>query len=199
VVAPEARLQNPLQQSASRPQTSPGWMHHEEPSTHLPLVHRPEQQLLPPSAPTPQGFPAVAQAVLSGWHVPLAQSPLQQDPELVQFWLSAMQLDAVAQVFVVVLHCRLQQSVATAHELPDPEQLETDAVQVCITGSQAFEQHCPFEVQAEAVTPQMTFMPPVPVPPLVPPDPVPSALTEFPQPATANASAAPTIEVSSRP
>jgi hypothetical protein len=189
-VAPDVRLQNPLQQSVSRPQTSPGWMHHEEPSTHLPPLQRPEQQLPAPASPAPHGFPAVAHAVLSGWHVPLAQFPLQQEPEDEQFWLSATQLEAVEQVFFVVSHWRLQQSVATPQELPGPEQVPTDELHVCITGSQLFEQHCPLAVQAVFATPHTTFDPPVPGVPLIPPVPVPSALTLFPQPGIANASAA---------
>jgi hypothetical protein len=104
-VAPVARLQNPLQQSVSRPQTSPGWMHHEAPSTHFPALHRPEQQVVVPASVVPQGLPAVAQAVLSGWHFPLPlQLPLQHAPELEQLWLSATQLDAVEHLPAAVSH-----------------------------------------------------------------------------------------------
>jgi hypothetical protein len=192
-VAPEARLQYPLQQSVSRPQTSPGWMHQEAPSTQTPPLHSPEQQLLPPPSAVPHGLPAVAQLVLSGWHFEPAQFPLQQDPELEQLWLSATQVVAVAHFPAVVSHWRLQQSVATAHELPVPEQWPTAEVQVCAVGSQAAEQHWPSAVQDEPGTPHTTFDPPVPgPPPPCPPAPVFSALTLFPQPDAASASASET-------
>src|SRR5215471_6768832 len=147
-------------------------MHQDAPRTHLPALHRPEQQLLPPPSAVPQGLPAVAQAVLSGWQVPL-QLPLQQEPEVEQLWLSATQLDAVEQVPFVVSHWRLQQSVATAHELPGPEQVATEGLQVCITGSHAFEQHCVFDVQAVPTVLHTTLAPPVPGVPPCPPAPPP--------------------------
>jgi hypothetical protein len=81
----------------------------------------------------------------------------------------------------------LQQSVATAHELPDPEQVATDELHVCATGSQAFEQQAPFAVQAAPATVHTKFAPPVPGDPLVPPPP--PGLAEFPQPEIASASA----------
>jgi len=163
-------------------------MHHDAPRTHLPALQSPEQQLLPPPSATPQGLPAVAQAVLSGWQVEPLQLPLQQAPELEQLWLSATQLDAVEQVPFVVSHWRLQQSVATAHELPGPEQVATDALHVPITGSHAFEQHCAFEVHAVPVVLHTTLAPPVPdvVPPCPPPPP---AFEPPPQPAAVTTSA----------
>ena len=121
--------------------------------------------------------------------------------------MSAVQLPALLQTPRAVSHCRLQQSVATAHELPDPLQIVTDEAQVCDTGSHDFEQHCALEVQAADANVQMTFVPPVPdapaCPPPVPPVPVLSVLTElFPQPGSASsattskaASAAIEIEV----
>jgi len=68
-VAPDAIEHRPPQQSRSRAQTSPGWMQNDDPSTHLPPEHRPEQQ--PPARPPSpvvavQGLPAVRQVVLSG-------------------------------------------------------------------------------------------------------------------------------------
>lgn len=79
----------------------------------------------------------------------------------------------------------MQQSVATAHELPGPLQVVTDDPQVPCTGSQLFEQHCASLVQAAPVTVQMTLVPPPP------PEPVLRAFTLLlPQPANATAMAA---------
>lgn len=106
--------------------------------------------------------------------------------------MSAVQLPALLQTPRAVSHCRLQQSVATAHELPDPLQVVTDEAQVCDTGSHDCEQHCALVVQAAAATVQTTFVPPVPgVPaPPAPPVPVLSVLTElFPQPGSASSAA----------
>jgi len=64
-VAPVARWHQPVQQSVSRPQTSPGWMHQEAPSAHLPFVHRPEQHGAVAPASGPHGLPDVAQLLLS--------------------------------------------------------------------------------------------------------------------------------------
>jgi hypothetical protein len=103
-VAPEAFEQRPPQQSRSRTQTSPGWMQNDDPSAHVPFLQSPEQQ--PPALPAvdEQGLPAVRQVVLSGWHLPPAQVPLQQDDEPVQVALSAVQLGALAQRPRVVSH-----------------------------------------------------------------------------------------------
>ncbi len=103
--------------------------------------------------------------------------------------MSAIQLGALLQTPLVVSHWRLQQSVATPHELPDPLQVVTDDAQVCATGSQDCEQHCAFDVQAAPATLQMAPSPPVlpapPWPPVAPFPPVPvlMAFTELlPQP-----------------
>jgi hypothetical protein len=109
--------------------------------------------------------------------------------------LSAVQLPAPLQTPLAVSHCRLQQSVATAHELPDPLQVVTEEAQVCDTGSHDLEQHCALDVQAAAANAQTTFVPPVPGAPACPPPPVPpvpvlSVLTElFPQPGSASSAA----------
>jgi hypothetical protein len=73
-----ALLHQPPQQSVSREQASLGWMQKEAPSTHLLLVHNPEQHRdVPPSAEgaplSVHGFPAVRQVVVSGTHFPPAQ------------------------------------------------------------------------------------------------------------------------------
>jgi hypothetical protein len=165
-VAPDAFAQRPPQQSVSRTQTSPGWMQNEEPSAHVPPVHRPEQQ--PPAPPSvgAQGLPAVRQAVLSGWQVLPAQLPLQQLAESVQAAWSAVQLVALLQTPRVASHCRLQQSVLTAQELPGPLQVPTDEAQVLATGSQEREQQSPSAVQAAPTTVQVTPAPPMfPAPP----------------------------------
>jgi hypothetical protein len=156
-------------------------MQNEDPSTHLPPLHRPEQQ--PPTPPSDgvHGFPAVRQALLSGWHLLPVQLPLQQTEESVQASLSAVQLVALLQTPRLVSHWRLQQSVATAHELPGPLQLATDDMHFLATGSHAFEQHWLSEVQAASVTVQTTFAPAVPgrpVPPF-PPWPVEAVFTEL--------------------
>ena len=96
-----------------------------------------------------------------------------------QTWLSAVQLVALLQKPRVVSHCRLQQSVATAHELPAPLQLVTEEAQVLATGSHDCEQHCALDVHAAPTTAQVTPTPPVsPTPPwppeaVVPPAPFP--------------------------
>jgi hypothetical protein len=67
-------LQIPEQQSLSRLQASPTWMHHDEPSWHLPLLQSREQQ----SMLLVHALPAVWQAGLSAWQLPPEQMPLQQ-------------------------------------------------------------------------------------------------------------------------
>ena len=83
-VAPEAFEQKPPQQSRSRAQTSPGWMQNDAPRTHFPPEQRPEQHPPAPPSVAVHGFPAVRQVVLSGWHLPPVQVPLQQAEESVQ-------------------------------------------------------------------------------------------------------------------
>jgi hypothetical protein len=88
-VAPEALLHQPPQQSVSREQASPGWMQNDEPSTHLPLVHNPEQHIgvALPSVGVPlvvQGLPAVRQAVLRGTHLLAVQFWPQHSADVVQ-------------------------------------------------------------------------------------------------------------------
>jgi hypothetical protein len=139
--APEVFEQKPPQQSRSRAQTSPGWMQNDAPRTHLPPEQRPEQHPPAPPSVAVQGLPAVRQVVLSGWHLPPVQVPLQQVDELAQVWLSAVQLAALLQTPCAVSHWRLQQSVATAQELPGPLQVVIDEAQVFATGSQDREQH----------------------------------------------------------
>ena len=78
----------------------------------------------------------------------------------------------------------MQQSVATAQELPDPLQVVTDEAQVLATGSHDCEQHWGFVVHAAPATVQtMPVPPPPPVPPgpaaPAPPVPVLIAFTEL--------------------
>jgi hypothetical protein len=49
----------------------------------LPPAQRPEQQPPAPPSVALQGLPAVRQVVLSGWHFPPVQLPLQQADESV--------------------------------------------------------------------------------------------------------------------
>jgi hypothetical protein len=73
-----------------------------------------------------------------------------------------VQLVALLQTPRVVSHWRLQQSVATPHELPGPRQVVTDEAHVFATGSQDCEQHWAFDAQAAPATVQVTPAPPVP-------------------------------------
>jgi hypothetical protein len=61
----------------------------------------------------------------------------------------------------------LQQSVATAQELPAPLQVVTDEAQVLATGSHDCEQHCVFDVHAAPATVQTTPEPPPPPVPVL--------------------------------
>jgi hypothetical protein len=173
-------------------------MQNDAPSTHLPAEQSPEQQPPPPPSVAVQGLPAVEQLVLSGAHEPPVQVPLQHWAEVTQVALSAVQV-AVEQTPRAVSHCRLQQSVATAHELPAPLQIETDEAQVFATGSHDLEQHCASVAQEAPATVQMTSDPPVPGPPLwpaFPPAPVLMALMELlPQPGIASRAAASSVEM----
>jgi hypothetical protein len=68
----------------------------------------------------------------------------------------------------------LQQSVATAQELPGPLQVATEEAHFPAAGSHDCEQHWAFDVQAAPATVQITPPPPVPVIPpvaLAPPAP----------------------------
>jgi len=169
----------------SRAQASPGWIQNEEPSAQVPFEQSPEQQPPAPPSVALQGLPAVLHVALSAWQVPPLQLPPQHWLELVQLAPSATQAP-LAQTPRVVSHCRLQQSVATAHELPTPLQVVTEDLHVPETGSQACEQHCWSPVQALPVTVQMTLVPP--------PPPVPVVITlAFPPPHPASPTAAAAI------
>jgi hypothetical protein len=111
MLAPLAIEQRPVQQSVERTQASPGWMQYEAPSAQVPFRHSREQQ----SAPVVQGLPAVLQPVLSGWHFPPVQLPLQQAPGEPQAWLSGVQ---AATPHLPLTQERLQQSVLTAQASP---------------------------------------------------------------------------------
>ena len=136
-------------------------MQNDDPRAHVPFLQRPEQQ---PPAPPPsvavQGLPAVRQVVLSGWHFPPVQVPLQQPEELVQVAPSAMQVVAVAQTCRALSHWRLQQSVFTAQELPAAPQVLSREAQVSEVASHTCVQHWAFDVQATPTTRQVTPAPP---------------------------------------
>jgi hypothetical protein len=173
-VAPVCFEHQPPQQSVSREQASPGWMQNDEPSTQWPLLHRPEQHVFAadPSPDGAQGFPAVMHAVVRGWHFAPLQLWLQHSEEVVHAWLSATHAVADEQRCVVVSHCRLQQSVAAAHELPRPLQIETFDLHFAVTESHACEQHCASAVQASPAIVHTTPVPPKPgVPASAPPVP----------------------------
>jgi hypothetical protein len=137
-------------------------MQNDEPSAHVPFLQRPEQQPPAPPAVAVQGLPAVRQAVLRAWHFPPVQVPLQQADELVQVAPSAIQLVALAQTPRAVSHCRLQQSVFTAHELPAPPQVESRDVQVSDVASHTCVQHWAFDAHATPTSVQVTTRPPAP-------------------------------------
>jgi len=184
-VAPDCFEHHPPQQSTSREQASPGWMQNDEPSTQWPALHSPEQQVFAAAASpdvdavASHGLPAVMQAVVRGWHLEPVQLWLQHSEDVVHAWLSATHAGADEQRCLVVSHCRLQQSVATAHELPRPLQIETFDLHFAVTGSHACEQHCVSAVHASPTIVHTTPLPPNPgVPasadapvPLVPPPP----------------------------
>jgi hypothetical protein len=79
---------------------------------------------------------------------------LQHSADVVHAWLSATQAVADEQTCVAVSHCRLQQSVARAHELPGPLQIETFDLHFDVTGSHTCEQHCASAVHASPTTVQ---------------------------------------------
>jgi hypothetical protein len=157
-VAPAAFMQKAPQQSTSWTQTSPGWMQNDELSEQVPFLHRPEQQ--PEEA--VQGLPAVRQVVLSGLHVPPLQLPLQQEADVVQVALSAVQLVALLQTPRVVSHCRLQQSVLDVQALPEPPQVVTREAHIPEAVSHDREQHWLSIVHATPTTKQPR-LPPAPV------------------------------------
>jgi hypothetical protein len=153
-------------------------MQNEDPSAHVPFLQRPEQQPpAPPSAAEVQGLPEVRQVVLRGWHLPPVQVPLQQADELVQVALSAVQLVALAQTPRVVSHCRLQQSVFTAQELPAAPQVVSRDAQVREVESHTCVQQSAFDVQVAPTTVHLTAAPPAPAwpPPAAPACPPPAA------------------------
>jgi hypothetical protein len=141
------------------------------------------------------GLPAVRQVVLSGWHFPAVQVPLQQLDELVQVAPSATHVVALAQTLRAVSHWRLQQSVFTAQELPAAPQVLSREAQVSDTVSHTCVQHWAFELHVAPTTVQLiaappappapVWLPPAPAGPLLPPPPpVPSEPAEPPVAAT---------------
>ena len=126
----------------------------------MPFLHRPEQH--PPAVPAVavQGLPAVRQVVLSAWHFPPVQVPLQHPEDPVQVAPSAIQAVAVAQRWLVASHWRLQQSVFTAQELPAAPQALSREAQVSDVVSHTCVQHCAFDVHATPTTLQVAPAPP---------------------------------------
>ena len=135
-------------------------MQNDDPSAHVPFLHRPEQQPPAPPAVAVQGLPAVRQVVLSGWHFPPVQVPLQQPAEPVQVAPSATHAVALAQTWSAASHWRLQQSVFTAQELPALPQALSREAQVSDVASHTWVQHCAFDVHATPTTLQVTPAPP---------------------------------------
>ena len=126
----------------------------------MPFLQRPEQQPPAPPSVAVQGFPAVRQVVLSAWHFPPVQVPLQQPEEPVQVAPSATQVVALAQTCRAASHCRLQQSVFTAQELPEDPQAFSREAQVREVASHTCVQHCAFDVHATPTTLQAAPAPP---------------------------------------
>jgi hypothetical protein len=135
-------------------------MQNDDPSAHVPFLQRPEQQ--PPALPAVavQGLPAVRHVVLSAWHFPPVQVPLQQPAEPVQVAPSAIQVVAVAQTWRPASHWRLQQSVFTAQELPAGPQALSREAQVSEVASHTCVQHWAFVVHATPTTLQVPPAPP---------------------------------------
>jgi len=79
--------------------------------------------------------------------------------------LSATQLAALAQTCWTGSHCKLQQSVASLHDVPAPLHTVTDDLHFRVTGSQMFEQHWPLLVHGSSATVHTTPAPPEPGPP----------------------------------
>jgi hypothetical protein len=77
--APVALLQMPPQQSPGLAQASPFWIQYED-SAQVPLVPQSLEQHSPDA---PHLLPVDLQMVVSALHIPLVQSPLQQELPLV--------------------------------------------------------------------------------------------------------------------
>lgn len=103
------------------------------------------------------------------------QAPLQHSLGEVQLAPSAVQATAAEQTPRVVSHCRLQQSVGTAQEVPVPPQVATDDAHLPAATSHDREQHCPSAVHAPPATVHTTLVFPAPdaPPEPEPPEPVP--------------------------
>ena len=131
---PDAIVHVPEQQSVAFAQMSPSWMQNDEPSWQCPPVHSWEQH----SPSVVHVLPAVRQTVLSGTQTPLVQVPLQHLELELHAWLSEMH--AVVEAHFPALHCRLQQSVATAQLPPAGEHVVVLDAHVSVTPSQMPEQ-----------------------------------------------------------
>jgi hypothetical protein len=108
---------------------------YEADNVHVPLSHKWEQHSVLPA----QGLPAVLHPVLSGWHKPAAQVPLQQVADEVQAAWSATQVDML-EAQKPLTQERLQQSVANWHAEPGSTHNATDEAQVPVLVSQIPEQ-----------------------------------------------------------
>jgi len=132
--------QSPEQQVPLSLHTSPVWMQNEAPSLQVPASHKLEQHCVL----SVQGFPAVWQAVLSGWHKLALQFPPQQEAESTQARLSAMHALALQRP---AAQASEQHSVDDAQPPPVEVHLLIEATQVLVDGSQIPEQQSPPEAQ----------------------------------------------------
>ena len=127
-------------------------MQYEADNEHVPLSHKWEQHSVLPA----QGLPAVLHAVLSGWHKPAAQVPLQQVADDVQAALSATQVDTLDAQKPPTQE-RLQQSVANWHGKPGSKHCATEEAQVPVLMSQSPKQQVWPPVH-EAPPPRHTYV-----------------------------------------
>jgi len=121
--------------------TSPVWMQNDEPSLHTPASHSFEQHCRP----SVQGLPAVRHPVLSTWHRPPLQLPLQHAAPSTQVCPSAVQALALHRPAEQLIE---QHSVDVTHGPPVAVQVLIEVTQVALAGSQIPEQHWLLLVQA---------------------------------------------------
>jgi hypothetical protein len=161
--APLAITHSEVQQSRSREQMSPGWMHQETASSHFPFKHDLEQHS--PSA--EQSLPAVLHAWFSGSQVSSGpQVPPQHSESFAQSSPSETQA-ALRQT--VPLQFRLQQSVGELQPAPGSPHATIADSQELVWGLQVPEQHSPPPAQSSPNALHVGVPPPPPASPATPP------------------------------
>jgi hypothetical protein len=166
-VEPLAITHSDVQQSRSRAQMSPGWIHQETASSHFPSTHDLEQH-----SPSPeQSLPAVLQLSFRGVQVSSGpQVPPQHSLSLEQSSPSETQA-ALRQTFP--LQFKLQQSVGALQPAPGSPQATIADSQESVFGLQVPEQHSSPPEQSSPNALQVgppSFPPSAVVPPKLEPD-----------------------------